>query len=1076
MANQLRLALLGNPQFTLAGAPLSGLNSVKAQALLIYLATTRQPHSRAALAGLLWGEMPEQPARTNLRAVLSRLRKVIGDHLTVTRRSVALSGPAEFWLDVAVLEEAASTGVNLRAAAELYRGDFLADFYVPEALAFEDWALIERERLRQLAVGVLHQLVDQAIGAGHFAAGIQDVRRILALEGWREEAHRQLMRLLAESGQRSAALTQYETCRQLLAQELGVEPSAATTALYEAIKAGTHPGPTPAAGPPPEISLPAGGRFPHNLPAPTTSFVGRQAEQAQLNQLLADNGCRLLTIMGPGGIGKTRLALAVGLAQTQPNSPFTDGVFFTPLAAVRGAAALEPTANPLILPIAEAIGLTFAESKSARVQLLDALRQKSMLVLLDNFEHLIEYAGLLVEILEQAPGVKIVTTSREALNLYEEWLFDLRGLAYPLPGATDLEEVESVQLFEQRARRVYLGFDPAAEQAEVGRICQLLEGLPLGIELAAAWVRTLSCRAIAQEIQRNLDFLAATARNVPDRQRSLRAAFEYSWQLLNRPEQEVFSKLTVFRGGFSGEAATAIAGAPLRTLSTLVDKSLLQRTAAGRYGLHELLRQHGREKLVEAARIQAEHARYFADFMGRRTEALIKGQAAAISEVAAEIDNLRAAWEWSVAEVEVEFVGRLLDGLASYYELRGWFQEGRDLLAGAVQRLESCAPGEPALLLLGRVQQHLARFFDFLGHFEPARDYAQKSLDLFQELGSAPHQAGALGVLGFTLVSLSDNEPANRCLQQSLSMFEQMEDAAGQARALYYLNHLATRLGDRTAGLHYIEQSLALYRRLDHRRDMATCLYTLGNYQIGFGDYERARSYYEESQSLHQQIGNRVGVAQCLMNQGLASFRLGALDQAEQFSQGALTLFTEFGDQRGLGNTLDNLGNVAARRGHHRRAKAYFERSLAIRRSMGDRTKLALTLSYLGSSAAALNDPDTARSCFRQALELALEARAVGIALDILPAAGAFLAQQAQLELAIQLLACAEHHPDSEHYACSEAQQTLQRLAPHLSPAALARAQERGRTEPLESMVAAVLEQLSRPNKVPNESILPDQE
>jgi len=1062
MVNQLRLVLLGKPQFTQNGTPVAGLNSVKAQALLAYLAVTRQAHSRSALAGLLWSETSESAARTSLRAVLSQLRKAIGPYLTITRRSVALSGPPEVWLDVAELEAAVAGGVKLRAAANLYRDDFLADFYVPDALAFEDWALIERERLRQLAVGVLHRLVDEAVREGDFATGIQDARRILTLEAWREEAHQQLMGLLADSGQRSAALAQYETCRQLLAQELGVEPSAATTALYEEIKTGTYQSVSSATNSTPaEVSPPDIGSHPHNLPAATTSFVGREAEQTHLNQLLADHGYRLLTIIGPGGIGKTRLALSVALAQTQTKSPFTDGVFFVPLSAARAVdAEFGQTPNPIILAIAEAMGLTFSESQPARKQLLDALWQKSMLLVLDNFEHLTDYAELLVEILEQSPGVKIMATSREALNLYEELIFDLRGLAYPSTDATDIENIESVQLFVQRARRVYLEFDLSVEQTAVARICRLLEGMPLGIELAAAWVRTLSCHEIMQEIQRNLDFLAATVRNVPDRQRSLRAAFEYSWQLLSRSEQEIFSKLTIFRGGFSGQAAAAITGASLRTLSALVDKSLLHRTVAGRYALHELLRQHGREKLNNAAQVQAEHARFFANLMHRQEESLIKGYTAAISDVAAEIDNLRAAWEWSVANGEVEFIDRLLDGLASYYELRGWFQEGQDLIAEAVQRLDALATDKPALLLLGRVQQHLARFFDFLGHFEQAREHAQKSLNLFQQLEATTHEAGALSVLGFALVSLSDNQQADACLQQSLSMFEQAEDIAGQAGALYYLNHIATRLGDRTEGLRYTEQSLALYRQLDNRRSMAICLYTLGNYQIGFGDYERAREYYEESQLLHQQMDNRVGVAQCLMNQGLASFRLGDLDQAEQFSQEALNLFTKFGDQRGIGNTLNNLGDISAKRGHHRQARTYLEQSLTIRRSMGDPLKLALTLSCLANSMAALNDTTTARSHFRQALELALHAQAVGIALDILPDAGNFLAQQGQMVLAAQVLAHTEHHPDTEHYARSRTQKILQHLAQQLPPATFAQAQEQGWAKQLGSIVDTVLDHL----------------
>ncbi|HXV41720.1 MAG TPA: BTAD domain-containing putative transcriptional regulator, partial [Anaerolineae bacterium] len=543
MLDQLRLSLLGKPYFERNGQPLPGLTSIKGQALLAYLAVTRQPHSRSALAGLLWGDMPEDIARTNLRVTLSLLHKAVGDAIITTRRTVEFNRHNDTWLDVEALENAASSRTDLAAAAALYRGDFLDDFYVPEAEAFEEWALVERERLRQLALSLLERVADTALEQRHFAAGIGMARRLLSIEPWHEGGHRQLMQLLAAEGLVSLALAQYEACRRLLAEELGVEPSLETKALAEAIRSGEWKIPqtvqveTVAPTPPVEPDvLP-----PHNLRTATTSFVGRQVEQTQIAELLAKPDCRLLTITGPGGMGKTRLAQRVAFDQLKPGTPFRDGIYFVPLGAISPVArASESGSNPVVLAIGAAMGLQFTGSTAPQTQLLSALGEKTLLLVLDNFEHLLKYVGLVIELLAQAPGLKLIVTSRQGLNLFEEWIFNLWGLAYPDADAPGSETFDSVQLFAQRAQRVSGGFDLVVELPYIVQICRLLEGMPLGIELAAAWLRALSCREIVYEIEHNRDFLVTQTRSVPERQTSLRAVFNYSWGFLSEEEQTVY--------------------------------------------------------------------------------------------------------------------------------------------------------------------------------------------------------------------------------------------------------------------------------------------------------------------------------------------------------------------------------------------------------------------------------------------------------------------------------------------------------------------------------------------------------
>jgi DNA-binding SARP family transcriptional activator/predicted ATPase len=1057
--NQLRISLLGKLKFERNDQPLPGLTSIKGQALLAYLAVTRQPCSRSALAGLLWSDMPEEVARTNLRVTLSHLLKAVGDTVIATRHSVEFNRHSHTWLDIEALEQAARSGAGLAAAAELYRGDFLDDFHVPEAELFEAWLLVERERLRQLGLSVLDRVAGTALEQGQFATGIAAARRLLAIEPWHEEGHRQLMKLLAADGQRSAALAQYETCRRLLSEDLGVEPAAETVALHQALRTGEWrlPQQVQVETATPVPSIKPGGLPPHNLLAAATSFVGRQVEQAKIAELLAQPDCRLLTITGPGGMGKTRLALTVASGYLRPDTPFYNGVYFVPLAEVSPATgASEADSNPLVPAIGAAMDVPFSGQAPLKTQLLNAIGGKKLLLVLDNFEHLLNYAGQVGEILEQAPGLKVIVTSRERLNLYEEWVFDLWGLAYPTENdPTEIKAFDSLQLFEQRARRVSQEFDLRVELPHVVRICRLVEGMPLGLELAATWVRTLPCRDIVQEIENNLDFLTTKAAHVSDRQHSLRAVFDYSWQSLEPLDQEVFSRLSVFRGGFTTKAAIEVAGASHLLLSNLVDKSLLQPLEAGRYGLHELLRQYGTERLTEADLFQAKHARYFSHLSQQQEQALVNGETNAINLVTAEIDNIQVACQWAVRNADGVVLGQLLNTVVTLYELRGWFQAGRDCCAQAIQAIE----GEAAenLLLLGRLEENLARFHDHLGAYAEAQQHAEKSLHLFEQAEAPYHAANARALLGYVLLALGENVAGKKFLEESLKTFEALGHLRGQADAFYYLNYAATGLGDLAEGLRCVEESLRRYQELGDRRNTAKGLHLLGNYQIGFGNYARALEYYTASKKLHQELGNRVGVADCLRNEGLAALYSGRLDEAERAAQASLNLFIEFGDQFNVAKSLFNLGRVVAGRADYRLARRYLEESLAQFQVRGNLLQMTLAHGYLGGVMVELSNLNLAKTHFRQALELGMSAQAVLHVLDVLPQMTNFLVGQGLTPLAIKALAHTAHHPATEEFSREQARQGLQKLAMSGPPDMVARLETQGQHSSLDEIVTALL-------------------
>jgi predicted ATPase len=329
-----------------------------------------------------------------------------------------------------------------------------------------------------------------------------------------------------------------------------------------------------------------------NLPPQPTPFIGREYEISQITALLAEPTCRLLTLVGPGGIGKTRLALeAAGLQR----SAFAQGAYLVPL---------QPLSSPeFIVPaIAETLHFQFYSVDDPKHQLLDYLRDRSLLLVMDNFEHLLNSAQLISEILAFAPDVKVLATSRERLNLLEEWVLDVQGLSAPANETeTEILDYDAVQLFLQSAQRIQVGFTLTdAQKPAVARICHLVGGMPLGLELAAAWVRALACEEIADEIERGLDLLATSARNVEPRHRTMRIVLDHSWNLLTNIERDVFQRLSVFKGGFRKEAAQNVTGTSIQTLSALVDKSLIRVSANGRYEQHELLWQYAREKLTES--------------------------------------------------------------------------------------------------------------------------------------------------------------------------------------------------------------------------------------------------------------------------------------------------------------------------------------------------------------------------------------------------------------------------------------------------------------------------------------------
>ncbi|MEZ4682369.1 MAG: BTAD domain-containing putative transcriptional regulator [Caldilineaceae bacterium] len=921
MTGELVLNLFGNPVVTLDGVVVTGFQSSKVQALLYYLAVVQRQQSRSLLANLLWGDVAEAHARRSLTAALSNLRRLLGDCIEADRERVAWRRDLPQRIDVALLETALDRPdvAALRQVVDLYRGEFLEGFYVRDTPEFELWMARERAHLRERFMVGLAALAHHDADAGDLPQAIAWTRRMVAIEPWREEAHRNLMRYLDEAGQRGAALAQFETCRKVLAAELGVEPEAATLALVEQIRAGTlhrrahqadarsasdaevgaakeQPADRPAAMQPPQP--------PHNLLLQLTPFVGRRRAVAEIYQKLCDPACRLLTLVGAGGIGKTRLALHVAetlLAQANPTHvneqvTFTDGIYFVSLVAATDR-------TELIAAIAEAIGLPYQETGAPIQQLIAHLTAKRILLILDNFEHLAAEIAVVSDLLRRAPALTVLMTTREVLNVQEAWVYPLQGLACPLPlsprptpvdpPATalpadsteddpalgynaigyDAIDYDAIHFFNQCAQRVRIGFAPEETVDAVIRLCQLVDGLPLAIELAASWLRVMPIAEIVAEIENGLDILVSRRDDIAERHRSMRVVLEQSWQMLEAREQRIFKQLALFRGGFQRAAAKAVADASLMDLAVFVEKSLLQMTQRGRYQIHELLRQFAAEQLAaqpaEAAATAQRHGRYYLAYLAERTERLVSSeQRQALNEVGEELENVRAAWLWACEQRDVAALTQATDSLYQFYWVRRRGLEGQAVFARTLAGL----PPDETDPALAQLRMNLLRkqglFHYFLSDYPAADHHLQASIALARRLEQHQALAYALNITGSIAGWRGDIAQALTQLGEALTIAQTRQDVRAVADNLRHLAQFTAHRGDYAKAEEWAGESVRLARTIERPDLLAHVLHVQGYLCFYTGNYVASERMQQEAHDLFTGLDHSTGVS--LTHSGLS--------------------------------------------------------------------------------------------------------------------------------------------------------------------------------------------------------------
>ncbi len=1128
LVSLLHITLFGPPRVECDGIPVS-FHRLRTLALLAYLAAADLPHGRAALATLLWPEQAERPAHAALRRILYDLGGAIGKEcMRVEDHQVAL--PAQASLDVDVRRfsimqaRVAAHGhvpdhlcddclAALSEAAGLYRDDFLAGFTLNGSAQFDAWQTLAAETLRLELAAALKKLAGALLARRRTDQALPYARRWLALDPLNEPSHRLLMRLYAAIGDRAALIRQYEQCRQALAAELGVEPAPQTTALYRELAPG--PRPAPAERVPASREDTAARSVPAtpsaNLPADPTPFVGRESELAQVVRRLADPNCRLLTVTGPGGIGKTRLAIQAARGES---ARFAHGIHFVDLAPVLSVELLSAA-------ILRALQAALPAGVGPDQHLLDLVRDKQMLLVLDNYEHLLtgpepnrrDGYGLITRLAETAPQLKLLVTSRARLNVAQEWLQPLEGLPAPPPSAQSLPcgqdlaiylsqelagagpaasapdgqrpgvsaaaAAQSLRrygasaLFLACVRRVRPGFRPnAAEARAIAHICCLLEGTPLAIELAAAWTRLLPLAEVERNLEQGLGLLTSTLHGGTPRQHSMAATFDQSWRLLTPRERSLLRQLAVFRGGFSRDAALAVAGAGLVDLASLADASWLRLAASGRYAVHELIRQYSAQKLEDehlaetgeaADQVRQRHAGYIHALLATLWEQFFRRKGA-IPEITPDLGNLLAAWDWAILHDDLTAAWALSCGLGFLADRQGQNHEMARVFDLGVTRLRA---------------DHDAQ------RGAPDQQRARATL-LAALLANRCERLCRIGQLGDTAA----------CLQEAEGLLAAADsDDAQWAEARWFCGRMAAwtsyERGDFAGSM---RQCRKLQAEIQARRvqiwpygeDSLTIWLTEVNELLGFnalalGEYEEARRLAIEGMDIAQQQDLPYCRAWSTYPLIGALLSLGEYVQAEEVAQRFVHEARAFADDLMITQATAMLGHAQAATGQHGRARATLRQALTLARRSGLRVIITGCLVGLGDLELAAgrlaaarrlyeetfgaaqpgaNEPwrppaalvglgrvalsqgrrDDALAHFRQALSA--PAQNAATAADALVYAAETLAQQGDLALFAEVCGFMLNWPGAPYGVKEMVRKLVAALAGHIQPEELAMALE----------------------------------
>lgn len=931
------------------------LPASKSSALLFYLACKGTWLSRDDVLYLLWADSPEEPARSSLRQLLSALRRLpYTQALEVERSRLRWPIPT----DVQAFRRAVTEG-RQADAAKLYAGELLHGFKPRNLPEFDTWLAFERQELhtvwREAVLSHAGEL--EAARLHHEAADF--LARLCKADPLDEEALRPYLRNLHLSDQRSKALKTYEIFRHTLQHELAQEPEHATRRIaeslsqeehpatkHEAVKVMTSPGPTPA------------------LPVVPTSLIGRRQEVATIAAQLARETLHLLTLVGPPGIGKTRLALEVARHVTRA---FPGGIYFVPLALVREVGFT-------LLAIAQALGVKASPDQPLEQAVAAAVADKQVLLVLDNFEHVLATAPFVGQLLATCRNLKVLVTSRTPLHIYGEYEQVVPPLSLPdpasVPSPETLVESKAVRLFVDRAQAAKADFGITQENARaVAEICVRLDGLPLALELAAARIKLFTPEALLKRLASRFELLTGGASNLPVRHQTLHNALTWSYDLLDAKEQLLFRRLSVFSNGFSTEAVQEICNVThdlpdvFAGLVSILDQNLLRQVGEvegePRFGMLETVHEFAKERLEqrgEAEAVRRAHASYFLA-LAETAEPHLTGayQAKYLAQLEREHDNLLSALRW-LEQHCAEDALRLTGALWRFWYMRGYLSEGRHWLRRSLtltERREVHAARAKALAGAGGLA--------FLqGDYPEARALHEQSLAIARELGDIQGMALALNNLGNVFYYQGDYTSARSCYEESLAFRQNAGDSWGIAGSLTNLGNVAREQGDYARARLLYEESLATWRTLGDTHSITLSLHNLGLVLHDLGDHTRARALLEETLVLSRELGDKQGIAIALRNLGDVVLEQDDYAWASVVYEEALEIEQALGDTWNVADVLHGLGYVAFHQGDRTRASALFRESLLLRRTLNNKRGVIYSLEAFAALGTVEGEPKRA--------------------------------------------------------------------------------------------------------------------
>lgn len=981
----IRVELLGLPHLS-DGRATRALTLNKPTLLLLYLAYRGDWVSRSEAAFLFRPDDEETAALTQLRLLLHRAKPYEwAKTLEATPQQLRFNPST----DVQVFKQAVQ-GQRWQEAIDLYAAPLLGGYSDPDLPTYSSWLELERASLQNLYESALLSQAQTLEAGGDFASASEVLHKLLGCDPLAETVLQAYLRTTYLAGQREKALKAYDGFQQAVWQEFETEPLPETQTLAQSIRESK---PLLAHSPARAVAQPS------PLPAQSTRFVGRRQELRELTGQLQQPECRLLTLMGIGGTGKTRLALE--LAQ-QVQGSFADGVRFVSLAAL-------DSAEGVVSSLVQSLGLKLAPNRDPKAQLLDYLSNKHLLLVLDNFEQVMAASGLVAEILQRSQNLKLLVTSRESLKLSGEWLFDVQGLSYPGSGsALPPESYDAVQLFVNGVKRVAPQL--VLEQSDldtIAQLCQKLEGHPLAIELASSWARIMPVGRIAQELEQGYDLLQTDLTDLPERQRNLRAILDKTWANLSEKKRQTLARLSVFVGGCTLEAAEQVAGAHYSLLLSLVNESLIRQQPGYRMDLHPLIQQYTAAKLGETADLVPTHQRHAEYFMTQIAQRFADAKHTFL-QLYPDTENCRVGWLWLCKQNRLDLLEKALNSIDYLYSMTGRHREGNLVYESTVDILTSAPFSEQRDRLMAGVINGLADRSMVMGHLGQAEQQLGQSLELLTGLEGVEKQ------LGYVLTSMA-------------RLHWQKGEYAQAEQYLYRAAQTVAAIGDMRQETN-IQHGLGLILREQ-------------------GRWAEAQACYSRALELYLGMNELGNAAIALNNIGALNIELGQFQIAQHTFERGLALIKGLQAFRAEAILTSSLAGVFYQQQHYPKALAQYQASLALAEQVQELNIKNEVLRMLGQTLLKLGDPAQALPHLQQSLELSWKAQAWPQLLADLAAFAQYFAKVQQPLRAKQLLAEVVAHPATKSTTRRESQTLLEQLPSTGEPA----------RDPLETLVQQLL-------------------